>query len=77
MENAYGYALRVTNLTLMTYDKPTSQRMWKATGACFMVKPTPVQAGAQAIRQDIVVLCTAHLADTAAGVSRIDWKFVY
>ena len=77
MENAYGYALRVTDVTLMTDHAPASQRMWKATGLCFMVKPNLVRAGAQAIRQDIVVLCTAHLADTAAGVGRIDWKFVY
>ncbi len=45
LENAYGYALRLTNVTLMTNDKPDSQRMWKAAGLCFMVKPNPVRAG--------------------------------
>lgn len=64
-------------LTLMTYDRPTSQRMWKAAGLCFLVKPNPVRAGAQAVRQDIVVLCSATLADAGAPVRRIDWKFVF
>ncbi|MGU3662593.1 hypothetical protein ACLBX9_00165 [Methylobacterium sp. A49B] len=77
MENAYGYALRLTNVTLMTYDKPTTQRMWKAAGLCFLVKPNPVRAGARAVRQDIVVMCSATLADTGAPVRRIDWKFVF
>jgi hypothetical protein len=76
MENAYGYALRLSHVTLMPSAAPASQRMWKATGLCFMVKPNPVRAGTQAIRQDIVVLCSAQLADPAAGVRRIDWKFV-
>jgi hypothetical protein len=77
MENAYGYALRLTNVTLMTYDKPDSQRMWKAAGLCFMVKPNPVRAGAKAVQQDIVVMCSATLAEPGAPVRRIDWKFVF
>ncbi len=76
MENAYGYALRLTNVTLMDYDRPTTQRMWKATGLCFLVKPNPVRAGAQAVRQDIVVMCSTTLPDAATPVRRIDWKFV-
>ena len=39
MENAYGYALRITSVTLMAYDKPVTQRVHPATGLCFMVKP--------------------------------------
>ena len=77
MENAYGYALRLTNVTLMTYDKPDSQRMWKAAGLCFMVKPNPVRAGAKAVRQDIVVMCSATLAEAGAPIRRTDWKFVF
>lgn len=77
MENAYGYALRVTGVTLMPHDRPDNQRLWKAGGLCFLVKPNPVRAGATAIRQDIVVMCTANFADAAAPVRRIDWKFVY
>lgn len=77
MENAYGYALRITNVTLMTYGKPDGQRMWPAGGLCFMVKPNPVRAGTVAIRQDIVVMCSAALTDAAAPVRKIDWKFVY
>ncbi|MBY0251303.1 MAG: hypothetical protein K2X54_07965 [Methylobacterium organophilum] len=77
MENTYGYALRLTNVTLMTYGQPDSQRMWKAAGLCFMVKPNPVRAGAAAIRQDIVVMCSASLADAGAPVRKIDWKFVF
>lgn len=77
MENAYGHALRLTNVTLMTYGKPDGQRMWKAAGPCFLVKPNPVRAGATAIRQDIVVMCSATLADAAAPMRRIDWKFVF
>lgn len=76
MENAYGYALRLTNVVMMTYDRPTTQRMWKAAGLCYLVKPNPVRAGAQAVRQDIVVMCSAMLADAGAPVRRIDWKFV-
>lgn len=77
LENAYGYALRVTNVTLMTDGQPDGQRMWKATGLCFMVKPNPVRAGAQAVRQDIVVMCSATFADAGAPLRRLDWKFVY
>lgn len=77
MENAYGYALRLTNVTLMTYGKPDGQRMCKAAGLCFLVKPNPVRAGAQAVRQDIVVMCSASLADASASVRKIDWKFVF
>ncbi|GJE41588.1 hypothetical protein [Methylobacterium soli] len=77
MENAYGYALRLTNVTLMTYDKPASQRMWKAAGLCFLVKPNPVRAGAKAVRQDIVVMCSATLADAGVPVRRVDWKFAF
>lgn len=77
MENAYGYALRATGLTLMTYNRLDSQRLWPAGGLCFMVKPNPVRAGTVAIRQDIVVMCSAALTDAAAPVREIDWKFVY
>lgn len=77
MENAYGYALRLTNVTLITYGQPDGQRMWNAAGLCFMVKPNPVRAGAEAIRQDIVVMCSAALTDPAAPVRKIDWKFVH
>lgn len=78
MENAYGYALRLTEVTLMPFDKPAGQRMWKAAGLCFIVKPNPVRPSTQAVRQDIVVACPAHLSDAAAPpVRRIDWKFVF
>ena len=77
LENAYGYALRVTGVTLMVYDKPDSQRLWPAGGLCFMVKPNPVRAGAKPIRQDVVVMCTANLTDKAATIRKIDWKFVF
>ena len=77
MENTYGYALRLTNVTLMTYGQPDSQRVLKATGLCFMVKPNPIRAGAAAIRQDIVVMCSAALTHPASPVRKIDWKFVY
>ncbi|KQT09032.1 hypothetical protein ASG40_10230 [Methylobacterium sp. Leaf399] len=77
MENAYGYALRLTSVTLMPVGNPDSQRHWPATGLCFVVKPNPVRAGTTPIKQDIVILCTAHLTDTAARVRRFDWKFVF
>lgn len=77
LENAYGYALRLTAVTLMPADRPDGQRLYKANGLCFMVKPNPVRAGAQAVRQDVVVMCSANLADAAAPVRRIDWKFVF
>ena len=77
MENAFGYALRLTNVTLMTYDRPTTQRMWKAAGLCFLVKPNPVRAGGKLVQQDIVVMCSATLADPGAPVRRIDWKLVF
>lgn len=77
MENAYGYALRVTSVTLMIYDRPDDQRLWPAGGLCFMVKPDPVRAGTAAIRQDIVAMCSAALTDKAAPIQQIDWKFVY
>ena len=64
-------------MTLMTYGQPDGQRMWKATGLCIMVKPNPVRAGVAAVRQDIVVMCSAVLTDPAAPVRKIDWKFVY
>lgn len=60
---------------MIPFDKPAGQRMWKATGLCFMIKPNPVRAGTQAVRQDIVVACSARLSDAAAPVRRIDWKF--
>ncbi|RVU14179.1 hypothetical protein [Methylobacterium oryzihabitans] len=77
MENAYGYALRLTSITLMTYDKPHTERVWKAAGLCFLVKPNPVRVAAKLIRQDIVAMCSATLADASAPVRRIDWKFVF
>lgn len=77
MENDYGYALRLTGVTLMTYSRPDGQRMWKASGLCFLVKPNPVRAGVPAIRKDIVVMCSASLADASAPVRKIDWKFVF
>lgn len=77
MENAYGYALRLTNVTLMTYGKPDGQRMWKAAGLCFLVKPNPVRAGSTAVQQDIVVMRSASLTDGGAPVRKIDWKFVF
>lgn len=77
MENAYGYALRLTHVTLMTVGAPNQQRHWSATGLCFMVKPNPVRAGATSIKQDIVVMCSAALADAGAPMRRIDWKFVF
>ncbi|MGF3027923.1 hypothetical protein ACQVP2_34665 [Methylobacterium aquaticum] len=77
MENAYGYALRLTNVTLMTVGAPDRQRHWPAKGLCFMVKPNPVRAGTKAVRQDIVVMCSANLVDASAPVRRIDWKFVF
>ncbi|CAA2105947.1 hypothetical protein MBUL_03443 [Methylobacterium bullatum] len=61
MENAYGYALRVNSLTLMPVGAPDTQKHWPATGLCFMVKPNPVRAGTTAIKQDIVVMCSASL----------------
>jgi hypothetical protein len=70
MENAYGYALRLTDVTLMTYGRPDGQRRWKAAGLCFLVKPNPVRAGAQAVRQDIVVMCSASLADASVDLPR-------
>ncbi|WP_019904149.1 hypothetical protein [Methylobacterium sp. 77] len=76
MENAYGYALRVNSLTLMPVGAPDTQKHWPATGLCFMVKPNPVRAGTTAIKQDIVVMCSANLTDMAARVRRIDWKFI-
>ncbi len=77
LENAYGYALRLTAVTLMPADRPDNQRLYPATGLCFMVKPNPVRAGARAVREDVVVMCSASLTDTAAPVRRIDWKFVF
>ncbi|KQP07885.1 hypothetical protein ASF28_12355 [Methylobacterium sp. Leaf99] len=77
MDNAYGYALSLTNVTLMTYDRPTHQRMWIAAGLYFLVKPGPVRAGAKVVRQDIVAMCSATLGDAGAPVRRIDWKFVF
>ena len=77
MENAYGYALRLTHVTLMSVGAPDQQRHWPATGLCFMVKPNPVRAGATPIKQDIVVMCSAALADAGAPMKRIDWKFVF
>lgn len=56
----------------MTYGQPEGQRMWKATGLCIMVKPNPVPAGVAAVRQDIVVMCSAVLTDPAAPVRKID-----
>ena len=77
MDNAYGYALRLTNVTLMTVGAPDRQRHWPAKGICFLVKPNPVRAGAKAVRQDIVVMCSANLTEAAAPMRRIDWKFVF
>lgn len=77
MENAYGYALRIGSVNLMPVGAPDKQRIWPASGLCFMVKPNPVRAGASAIRQDVVVMCTANLTDKAATVRKIDWKFVF
>ncbi|AMB47581.1 hypothetical protein [Methylobacterium sp. AMS5] len=77
MENAYGYALRVTHVTLMTVGAPNQQQHWPAKGLCFLVKPNPVRAGATPIKQDIVVMCSAALADAGAPMKRIDWKFVF
>ena len=77
MENAYGYALRLTNVTLMTYGKPDGQRTWRAAGLCFLVKPNLVRAGSTAIQQDIVVMCSASLADAGAPVRKVNWKFVF
>ncbi|TXN82706.1 hypothetical protein [Methylobacterium sp. WL8] len=77
MEKAYGYALRLTNVTLMTVGAPDRQRHWRAKGICFLVKPNPVRAGTKVVRQDIVVMCSATMADASAPVRRIDWKFVY
>lgn len=34
MENAYGYALRLTHVTLMTVGDPDRQRHWPAKGLC-------------------------------------------
>lgn len=76
MENTYGYTLRVNSLILMPVSAPDTQKHWPATGLCFMVKPNPVRAGTTAIKQDIVVMCSASLTDTAARVRRIDWKFI-
>lgn len=42
-----------------------------------MVKPNPVRAGTRAVQQDIVVMCSATLADPKAPVRRLDWKFVF
>jgi hypothetical protein len=72
MENAYGYALRVTSVTLMTYDRPDDQRLWPAGGLCFMVKPNPLRAWTAAIRHDIVVMCSAALTDKSAPIRKID-----
>ncbi|POR41330.1 hypothetical protein [Methylobacterium sp. V23] len=77
MENAYGYALRLTQVTLMTVGSPDQQRHWPAKGLCFLVKPNPVRAGAKAVRQDIVVMCSANLSEVATPMQRIDWKFVF
>lgn len=45
MENAYGYALRVTGVTLMAAGAAAdTQREHVATGLCFMVKPSTFQA---------------------------------
>ncbi|KQO90893.1 hypothetical protein ASF36_21925 [Methylobacterium sp. Leaf90] len=77
MENAYGYALRLMHVTLMTVGAPNQQRHWPVTGLCFMVKPNPVRAGTTSIKQDIVVMCSAALADAGAPMRRIDWKFVF
>lgn len=77
IENAFGYALRATGVTLMTHDRPDRQRLWSTGGLCFMVKPNPVWVGTVAIRQDIVVMCSAALTDAAAPVRKTDWKFVY
>lgn len=76
MENTYGYALRVNSLTLMPVGAPDTQKHWSATGLCFLVKPNPVRAGTTAIKQDIVVMCSATPTDAAARVRRIDWKFI-
>lgn len=77
MENAYGYALRVTNVTLMPSAAPERQRHSPATGLCFLVKPHPMRVVTKAIRQDIVVPCSATLNDEAAHVRKLDWKFVF
>ncbi|MDP4006321.1 hypothetical protein [Methylobacterium sp. NEAU K] len=74
MENAYGYALRLTH---MTVGAPERQRHWPAKGLCFLVKPNPVQADTKAVRQDIVAMCSATLADVGTPMRRIDWKFVF
>ena len=60
----------------MPVGAPDTQKHWPATGLCFMVKPNPVRAGTTAIKQDIVVMGSASLTDTAARVRRIDWKFI-
>ncbi|KQO73440.1 hypothetical protein [Methylobacterium sp. Leaf89] len=77
MENAYGYALGLTHVTLMTVGAPDQQRHWPAKGLCFLVKPSPVRAGAKAVQQDVVVMCSATMSDASAPVHRIDWKFVF
>lgn len=77
LENAYGYAFRVSTLRLMTSDAPRTRTVWAATGLCQMVKPNPVKAGARAVKQDIVVMCSAVPSDGRAPVKRIDWKFVF
>lgn len=77
MENTYGYALRLTHVTLMTVGSPDRQQHWPAKGLCFLVKPSPMRAGMKAMRQDIVVMCSATLADTGAPMQQIDWKFVF
>lgn len=77
LENAYGYAFRVSALRLMTFDATETRTVWAASGLCQMVKPNPVKAGARAVQQDIVVMCSAVLSDGRAPVKRIDWKFVF
>ena len=77
MENSYGYALRVTAVRTMTYDEPASRITQPATGLCFMVKPNPTRAGARAVKQDIVIMCTAIVSDAGSPVKKFDWKFVY
>lgn len=77
LENAYGYAFRVSTLRLMAFDAPETRTAWAATGLCQMVKPNPVKAGARAVQQDIVVMCSAVPSDGRAPVKRIDWKFVF
>ncbi|GAB6841733.1 hypothetical protein HNR00_004766 [Methylorubrum rhodinum] len=77
LENAYGYAFRVSALRLMTFDAPETRTVWAATGLCQMVKPNPVKVGASAVQQDIVVMCSAVPSDGRAPVKRIDWKFVF